>query len=242
MHLECPHCQAEYDIDSDISDVVCVCQRCGSEFDVQSQAVAGEDPELKMQPANQQVSENQWVHDVESDTDMAVAPQRKSIRLWPWFLTMLVLLTGVGFQVQKDVWMDNRWFRSTLINIGFELQMRAKDWRIVPESVRPKWIKRNDGSRVLFVRGRIENLLGSDMHLPRINIIFFSKIVQKKQIGQLEAVIRRIPSEQALHQFPMALPAMDSALVPALGEHDFAVVVESVPQETGDFSLMPALP
>jgi len=237
MHLECPHCQASYDIDSDISDAACVCHRCGQEFAAQPQPDTTEPPLLLAmpdQPASACVDE----HEIAAE----LPPLRKTVHLWPWFLTMLVLLVVGGFWVQKDAWMDNRWLRSTLINIGVELPMRAKDWRIVPDSVQPKWINRNDGSRVLFIRGRIDNLMRSDMYLPRINIVFFSKIAPQKQIGQTVAIIRHTPSEQQLRQTPIILPAIDSALVPTLGKHDFAVVVESVPQETGDFSLMPALP
>jgi len=247
MHIECPHCLAGYDLemdrdvdseaelDSDIAERIVVCHRCGEEIDVHAVSVGGL-PERDGGAFDWDDTCQKNALPIDS-----LAPQRNNTRIWPWFLTMLILLAGVGFQIQHDAWMDNRWFRSALINIGFDLDMRAKDWRIAPQSVHPKWIKRSDGSRVLFVRGRIENLLSSDMPLPRIAITFFSNIDPQKQLARIVAVIRRMPSEQAIAQVPMVLPAMDNSIVPALAKHDFAVLVESTPAASGDFTVMPAV-
>jgi len=256
MQLECPHCQANYDIDSGIEGDLFVCHRCGREFclhdHVENEMVEGalaEGEVVNGEAVDQGVAVEKQPQPPQATSDDGEAvlagidlpPVRKKAHIWPWFLTVLILLIGGGFQMQRDAWLDNRWLRSTLTNIGIHLPMRTKDWRIEPESVQPKWISRSDGSKVLFVRGRIENLMRSDMPLPRIQLTFFSKADPRKQLGRTVLAIRLTPSERQLHHIPYIPPPVDRAVVAALGKRGFAIMVESVPGETGDFTLMPAL-
>jgi len=217
MHLECPHCQALYDIARDVGDVVFVCHQCGQEFN--PQAVSFDRGDI-------------------APVEAALAPVRNTAHIWPWLLMILIVLATTGFWVQKDAWLDNRWLRSTLINIGFDMTLRAKDWRISPASVQPKWIVRSDGSRILLVRGTIENLLNSDMSLPKINMMFFSKTEPDKKIGNAVFDITLKPSDQ---QMPDMILVRDSRPVAALGKRSFSIVAESVPEQTGDFTLTPVL-
>ncbi len=254
MQLECPHCQANYDIDSGIEGDLFVCHRCGLEFclrdHTENELVGGkmaEDEMVNGEPVDHGVAADKPPQQVTSDDGEAVlagvelAPVRKNAHIWPWLLTVLILLIGGGFQMQRDAWLDNRWLRSTLTNIGINLPMRTKDWRIDPENVQPKWISRSDGSKVLFVRGSIENLMRSDMPLPQIQLTFFSKADPRKQLGRTVLAIRLAPSDRQLHHVPYIPPPVDRAVVAALGKRGFAIMVESVPGETGDFTLMPAL-
>ncbi len=217
MHLTCPHCQVQYDIERDVGDAVFVCHQCGQEFS--SQAVSSDCGDIEPVEAEQ-------------------APVRNTVHIWPWLLMILIVLAGSGFWVQKDAWLDNRWLRSSLINIGVAMPLRAKDWRIAPASVQSQWIIRADGSRRLLVRGTIENLLNSDMSLPKINMMFFSKTEPDKQIGNAVLDIILKPSDQ---QAADMIPARDIRPVAALGKRSFAIVAESVPEKTGDFTLMPVL-
>jgi len=218
MHLTCPHCQARYDIARDVGDAVFVCYQCHQEFS----APAGVSGRGAIGPV-----------------DTAQAPVRDSARIWPWLLLMLILLTMTGFWVQKDAWLDNRYVRSILINIGIDMPLRAKDWRIDPASIQPQWIARSDGSRRLLVQGAIRNLLNSDMPLPGIRIMFFSKAEPDKQIGNTVLEIILKPSGQ---QIPALAAVRDLRPVPGLSQRRFTIVAESVPENTGDFTLMPVLP
>jgi len=209
MHIECPQCQASYDIIQHESDAVFVCHRCGQEFCAQQSA------------------------------SIEQAPVRKTAHLWPWFLIMLILLTSGGFWVQKDAWLDNRWFRSMLIQIGLDMPLRAKDWRIAPESVHPEWVTHKDGNRMLFVQGKIKNLLNSDMPLPRINIIFFSKTAPAKQIGTSTLNMILTAYDKLVSETSHIAAARDADPVAGLGSRSFTIVVESVPDNTGDFTLSP---
>jgi len=216
MHLECPHCQTSYDIAHDVEDTVLVCHRCGIEF-------SPADPLHVEQDAPEQ------------------APVRNTLRIWPWFITIALLVAGGGFWLQKDAWLDNRWFRSTLINVGVDMPLRAKDWQITSESIHTVWIARNDGSKALLIRGYINNLLSSDMVLPNIEIAFFSKTVPDKQIAASSYEISLPPSDTGVRQMPYSRPARDKMPVRALGRRAFAILVESVPEGTGDFTLTPIL-
>jgi len=168
------------------------------------------------------------------------APARKNTHIWPWLMMILILLASSGFWVQRNAWLDNRWFRSALINVGFDMPRRAKDWRIAQASVQPEWITRLDGSKILLVRGNIKNLLNSDMPLPNIKMMFFSKTEPDKQIANAVLEITLNPSDQQTHQVPYLAPARDARLVPALGNRSFTIVAQSVPENTGDFTLTPA--
>jgi len=215
MHLECPHCQTNYEITHDVEDVLFVCHRCGLEFSATDQ----------FSPENYQPEQ---------------APVRKTAHIWPWLVAVLLLVICSGFWLQKDAWLDNRWFRSTLINIGFDMPLRVKDWRIVSESVRSVWITRNDDSRVLLIRGKIKNLLASDMLLPNIEITFFSKTAPDKQVAMSSFEIDLPPSDKLVRQVPYSRPDRDNMPVRALGSRAFTILVESVPEATGDFTLTPS--
>lgn len=216
MHLECPHCQTSYDITHDVEDAVFICHRCGLEFSATDQ----------LSPENLQVEQ---------------APVRKTAHIWPWFMAVVLLVAGSGFWLQKDTWLDNRWFRSTLINIGVNMPLRAKDWQINSDSVHSTWVVRNDGSKALLIRGNIKNMLASDMLLPKIEIIFFSKIEPDKQIAISSFEIGLPPSDKLVRQIPYSRPDRDNQPVRALGSRAFTILLESVPEETGDFTLTPSL-
>jgi len=217
MFLECPHCHVNYDITQDVADTVFVCHQCGQEFSEHTRAVAEQPGEAEQ------------------------APVRKTAHIWPWLLTILILLASAGFWVQKDAWLDNRQLRSSLINIGFAMPLRAKDWRIVPASVQPEWIRRKDGSRILRIRGDIKNLLSSDIPLPRIHIIFFSKTEPDTQIGTSMLEIVLASSGKQVNQESNQTAVRDAVPVSALGQRSFMVIAKSVPGGTGDFTLTPAL-
>ena len=265
MHLECPHCQAQYDITGDVIDTLFVCHQCGQEFSAEPRPADGQQGDvnstqawgaLHWQYVLRAFAEPPWQHheafrssersDIVAENVPAVvqeyaeqAPVRKTAHIWPWLLAMLTLLSATGFWVQKDAWLDNRLVRSQLINIGFDMAMRSKDWRIAPASVQPEWVVSRDHGKMLLIHGKIINLLSSDMPLPRIKIVFFSKTEPDKQIGTAVVDIRHAEPGNRLHQLPYIAPARDTALVPALGDRQFMLVAESVPESTGDFTLSP---
>jgi len=207
-----------------------------------AEAVAGSQPQAVSSDHGNTMPVEAEPAPIESEAkpvETELAPVRKTAHIWPWLLTMLMLLAGAGFWVQKDAWLDNRRVRSTLMNIGIDMPLRAKDWRIAPASVSPEWLSRDDGGRMLRIRGNIKNLLGSDSPLPRINLIFFSKTEPDNQIASTMLEMILTPSDKQLAQAPYNVPARDTMPVPALGNRTFTIIAESVPEKTGDFTLTP---
>ncbi|PIP01516.1 MAG: DUF3426 domain-containing protein [Zetaproteobacteria bacterium CG12_big_fil_rev_8_21_14_0_65_54_13] len=168
-----------------------------------------------------------------------MAPQRRDAHLGRWFIVILLLLAGGGFLLQKDAWLDNRWFRSSLMQVGFDLPVRAKDWQIEPESIHPRWITRDDGRRILLVRGTIRNLLASDMPVPQLLVRFFSA---QQPDQPLDSTITRailMPHEDDLRTATFLNPARDLSPVLSRSSHPFTILLQDVPENTADFTLLP---
>jgi len=219
MQLTCPDCQTQYELDTEVHDLTLLCQRCGHEFPKQT------DTSIER-----------------SDTDNAAItepafPERQRSHLLPWFMIILTLLAAAGFWFQYDAWMDQRWLRSTIISLGFTLPSRDKDWVIVSDSIRPTWLTRSDGNKVLVIKGQVKNLLSSSMPPPRIEIIFFDKIATGQRIASQLLDITDPPSEQAMLQPSYPTPAIDNKAIAGLTTRQFVFLIDSLPANTGDFSL-----
>jgi len=164
-------------------------------------------------------------------------PERKPARLLPWLMVMFALIAATGFWLQYDAWMDNRWFRSTAINLGFNLHMRDKDWQILPGSVRPNWITRTDGSKALIINGEIQNLLSSAMLAPNIELTFFSHTAPDQILKTQLLAFTHPPSELVMLQAPFQTPNINNKPIQALGKRKFIFLLDQLPQGIGDFSL-----
>jgi hypothetical protein len=164
-------------------------------------------------------------------------PMRKKARILPWFIFMLTLVTAGSFWLQKEKWLDNRWLRSTLINLDIPIPLRDKDWLVIPESVHAEWISRDDDSKAMLIRGRVKNLLSSELPVPVIEIKFFSIEQADKVIGNRRQRITLQPGMQNIKHAPFVAPAPDPAPVAPEGEREFLFVLESTPENIGDFTL-----
>lgn len=173
----------------------------------------------------------------ETTADLLPPPERAVARIWPWLTTMLIIIGGTGFWLKHEVWLDNTWFRSLLVNMHLPVTVRNKDWHIVPDSVHAQWIKRSDGSQALLIEGRIENLLYSEIPLPEIEIRFYSALDPEKPVATRRLVITQPPTIEAIRQAPFHAPPADRVPVAARGERGFVLLLESLPENTGDFTL-----
>ncbi|NWF36260.1 hypothetical protein [Mariprofundus sp. KV] len=175
----------------------------------------------------------------EEDSEL-IAPARAQAHLWPWFFTALLILTLAGSWAQKEAWLDNRWMRSTLINLTLPLENREKDWLIIPQRVKSEWVIRDDNSRVLVISGSIKNLLASSMAYPDIEITFFSNHQPDRPLATMRLPITEKADTKSIAQTPFVSPkALKRAT--ASSQTDFIIIVESVPDGTGDFTLSPRL-
>jgi len=251
MLISCPHCQAKYEIETTCDDTVLLCHRCGIEFAVADQADNPNEQEIeKLQDSNsgdcadQRVAEEAETSGMPevSDTDSEkwpdiAPPKRKRVRIWPWLMIMLTLIFSAGFWLQKDAWLDNRWFRSTAINLGFSMQLRDKDWRVIPDSIDAEWIRRDDASQALLIRGRVKNLLTSELPAPVIEVIFFSDLHPDQKLGSQRLIITVQPDKPSIQRVPYTAPEPNTLPVMPEGERKFVFLIESVPEHTGDFTL-----
>ncbi|GAV20761.1 hypothetical protein MMIC_P1734 [Mariprofundus micogutta] len=172
------------------------------------------------------------------DSELRIAPpQRSTVQLWPWLLVMLIATIFAGFLIQQDKWLDNRWFRSTLINLNLPVQQRDKDWLIVPESVQPEWVVRTDGSKVLLIRGKLRNLLSCELLVPEVEITLYAKHQPDQILDTLQLPITMQPDEHAIKQVPFIAPDADSMPVGPLSSRDFILLLQSLPDNVGDFTL-----
>ncbi|HKI60891.1 MAG TPA: MJ0042-type zinc finger domain-containing protein [Mariprofundaceae bacterium] len=165
------------------------------------------------------------------------APKADNKHIWPWLVGVLIVSIIAGFWLQKDEWLDNRWFRSTAINLGLPLEMRDKDWRVIPESVHAQWIIRDDRSRALLIEGRVENLLASDLPAPKIEVTFFNQDKPDEILLSKKLEITLPPAMTTVRHAPFILPDRDIIPVSALGQRGFILLLESLPANTGDFAL-----
>jgi len=227
MQFTCPHCQTQYDIDSDITASTCTCHRCGGEFTPLNAAQAPTNPD---QPAE---------HGLALDHPEFMRA-RPSPSLWPWLLAMLVLLVSSSFWFQNDTWVNNLWLRSQLQRMGIPLALRDIDWHIEPASVHTRWLKRDNGDKVLMLQGVIHNRLSTPMPLPRIRITFFSAVAPDNALQSSLIHIIRPTTEHAIQTAAFLNPAWDLSPVPANSPYRFMMLVQHVPESMADFSLTPA--
>ncbi len=167
------------------------------------------------------------------------APTRKEISIWPWLVVILLMVSGTGFWYKQDAWLDHPWVRSLLINLHLPVTVRDKDWLIVPESVQGNWLKRDDGSQVLIIQGRIENLLYCELSPPKILVRFFDESGITDSLEERVMPITEPPSMEKVKHAPFVVPDLDHIAVEAQGQRGFFLVLESLPEQAADFTLNP---
>ncbi|MDQ6958070.1 MAG: hypothetical protein Q9M24_03035, partial [Mariprofundaceae bacterium] len=173
------------------------------------------------------------------DEDALPPPPRANVRIMPWLLTIMLLIATAGFWSRHDAWLDDPWLRSVLINVGLPVKVRDKDWHIQPESIRAQWVKREDGSQVLVIEGRVKNLLQCELAPPAIRFSIFVKNDPEHMLLQRELPVSQPPLMVAIRRTPYIVPPEDHVPVTALGDRGFVLVLEGLPKNAGDFTLTP---
>jgi len=227
MRIVCPHCQTAYRLDGVDEETILVCHRCGNVF------------------RHHQVKQDAKTIQAPTPTEEMHAgghllpsrPSRARARIMPWLLTIGLIMTTSGLWLTHDAWLDNPWLRSVLINTGFPLKVRNKDWRIKPGTVQAQWIRRNDGSRILVIEGRVENLLQCEITPPAIHFSLFAKDAPKHLLLERELLISQPPLMSDIRHAPYVMPPEDQVPVTALGDRGFVLALEGLPENAGDFTL-----
>ena len=165
-------------------------------------------------------------------------PPRAKLRIMPWLMGVIFLIAGTGFWLNHDAWMDDPWLRSVMLNIGLDIEVRDKDWLVDPDSVSATWLTRSDKETVLVITGEVNNLLQTDLLPPNIHFTLFARDNPDELILERNLIITRPPLMQAIRQAPYMPPARDNTKIPALGKRGFVLVLEDMPQNAGNFSLL----
>jgi len=182
-------------------------------------------------PRTQEIAE-------ENDTTLPPPPHKK-VRIMPWLFAVILFIAAAGFGFKYEAWLDDPWLRSVLINVGAPLEIRDKDWRILPGSVQAQWVKRSDGSQVLVVKGRVKNLLRCEIPLPTIRFSIFARNDPAHLLIEREFLISQPPLSEAIRRAPYLPPPEDQVPVTAMGDRDFVLVLQHLPEKSGDFTLAP---
>jgi len=184
-------------------------------------------------------SPKQFEPEATAEPEIVPPPQRRSVRIWPWLLIVLIAAAAAGFWLNKDAWLDNAWIRGSLANLGLPVAVRDQDWSIIRESVRATWVERDNGSRVMVIEGRLANLLPRPVPLPSVRVRYFSVENPSQPVREFDLNITEPPLLDDIRRVPFKPPPTDTMAVMDFGERDFVLVVEDAPRDAGDFELKP---
>jgi hypothetical protein len=169
--------------------------------------------------------------------DEAFEPERRTPRLLTWMSGIMLLIAIAGFAYNHQAWGENIWLRSMLLNLHFPLRVHATDWRIPPSSVHAEWLKRDDGSAVLVIEGRVDNLLHTRLATPWIEVTVYDAFHSDKTVKRKTFPITLPPAIDAIRHAPWVPPPQDNVPVAAAGNRGFILVMDDLPQHAGEFTL-----
>jgi hypothetical protein len=170
----------------------------------------------------------------ETDT---LTPERRAPRLLTWMSGVMLIVAIAGFAYNHQSWAENTWVRSTLLNLHLPITVHASDWRIPPDSVHAEWLKRDDGSAVLVIEGRVDNLLHTQLATPWIEVTVYDAIHSDKTVKRRTYPITLPPAIDAIRHAPWVPPPQDNVPVAAAGSRGFILVITDLPRHAGEFTL-----
>jgi len=241
MLVSCPQCKAKYQLAANIKNVIFVCHRCDTEFSIgqpkeegmndQGQSLVSE---LSLSPAKEPLPAVPL-------SEKMILPKRGKPRIWPWLMLVLLSISVLGIWKNQQQWLSQPWVRSVMMNMALPIKPSVDDWELVKKSLKSQWVDRQDGSRVLLVRGDIQNRLLSDQTPPRISVSFFD--ISHKHLIQTRSIsIYEPPSLAEIQHAPYLPPAVDTVPVVGGGKRAFTLVLENVPEEYQEISMSIMVP
>ena len=170
----------------------------------------------------------------DSDT---LTPERRAPRLLTWMSGVMLIVAIAGFAYNHQSWAENTWVRSMLLNLHLPITVHASDWRIPPSSVHAEWLKRDDGSAVLVIEGRVDNLLHTQLATPWIEVTVYDAIHSDKTVKRRTYPITLPPAIDAIRHAPWVSPPQDNVPVAAASSRGFILVISDLPRHAGEFTL-----
>lgn len=168
-------------------------------------------------------------------------PLRMPANIWPWLFGILFVLIGSGLWFTHGAWLNGTWLRSTLIDVGLPISVHDEDWKIIPGSVHATWVTRSDNSHILVIRGTIRNTLQCELPAPSIRIKLYEKEMPSLVLDTRVIPITQLPLPITINRSPYIMPPVDHRPVGSNGERNFELVLETLPENVGNFALSPAV-
>lgn len=168
-------------------------------------------------------------------------PKRRQTRIWHWLVLVLLCISGLGIWSNQKQWLAQPWVRGLMMNIQISVDSSPADWSIVKDNLHSQWIDRQDDSRVLFIDGYIQNRLLSDQIPPSIQISFFD-VPNSHAIQTRTIAITEPPSLPTIRHAPYTAPPVDQVPISAGGKRAFTLVIENVPAQALELSMIIATP
>ena len=196
------------------------------------------EPELPEAPIVPQAFRHEKAaEDTASEADLP-GPERRSPRILAWMSWVVLIIAIAGFTYNYRSWSDNLWLRSMLLNLHMPITVHARDWRIPPDSIHAEWLKRDDGSAVLVIEGRVENRLHAELATPYIQVTVYDALHTDQAIKRVSLPITQPPAVNAIRHAPWVAPPLDDVPVAAAGSRGFMLVMDDLPAHAGAFTLM----
>jgi len=168
-------------------------------------------------------------------------PRRRQTRIWHWLILVLLCISGLGIWSNQKQWLAQPWVRSLMMNIQISVDSTPADWSIIKDNLHSQWIDRQDDSRVLFIDGYIQNRLLSDQIPPSIQISFFD-MPNSHAIQTRTVAITEPPSLPTIRHTPYTAPPVDLVPVSPGGKRAFTLVIENVPEQALELSMIITTP
>lgn len=166
---------------------------------------------------------------------------RSQTRIWHWLVLVLLCISGLGLWQNQKQWLAQPWVRSLMMNMQVSVASNPADWSILKDHIHSQWIDRQDHSRVLFIDGYIQNLLLSDQTPPAIQVSFFD-MPNSRAIQTRTMAITEPPSLPTIRHVPYIVPDIDQVPVGAGRKRAFTLVIENVPEQALEVSMVIVTP
>ncbi|MDX8377691.1 MAG: hypothetical protein R8L53_06675 [Mariprofundales bacterium] len=261
MHIVCPKCQAEYEIQhttNKIRNALLICTSCKHEFNAgvhifSEPEQADDTPKLIEQQSDNKIedkiAEIRHIIPASLHPETAVLnddrkPEKKWLRLQKNVLLLILVITiliALSLSFESD---ESDYLESMKMDITMFLSNSVNTEPISPfvisdDSVHATWVQRDDDSQALLIRGTLNNNGVCPLPPPKILLVFTIQ-QQKQPITKKNYLpVTKTPNEAQLKHVPYKAPIRDTVPVAVQGKRDFSLLLEGIDATAGTFRLSP---
>jgi len=224
MRIVCPECHAAYKVGAIIKNAILVCHRCQTEFDTMGNRIVEDNETAKIFKAQEEAAPTFGISDL-----LQSGMQSKKDHIWIFMILVLIVISASGIAMRWQHWQYNSFVRAIQMEVSPTTPILDRDWLIIPDSIHSQWLTRADQSLVLWIEGRVQNLVTSSLPAPEIKITFVTQTGKNVEVVQAITEPGDINAYQAV---PFVSPPVDEIPVPAQGTRGFILLIEDAPHST----------